>query len=70
MVGEAGNIRVIGMQRDAYVNQARLLPPGGASRVHRLPEIQEELYKVMQVTEKELRSLLKEPSSDPISEVI
>ncbi|KAL4066187.1 P-loop containing nucleoside triphosphate hydrolase protein [Scleroderma citrinum] len=36
----------------------------------RLPEIQDELHKVVQMTEERLRALPREPSSDPIGEVL
>ncbi|KIM53478.1 hypothetical protein SCLCIDRAFT_1222690 [Scleroderma citrinum Foug A] len=36
----------------------------------RLPEIQEELYRVVQETERELSSLPKEPSGDSVGEVL
>ncbi|KIM62717.1 hypothetical protein SCLCIDRAFT_118891 [Scleroderma citrinum Foug A] len=36
----------------------------------RLPEIQDELYRVMQFTEERLRALPKEPSNDPVGEVL
>ena len=38
--------------------------------VRRLPEIQDELYRVMQFTEERLRALPKEPSNDPVGEVL
>jgi len=38
--------------------------------VRRLPEIQDELYKVMQITEERLRALPQEPSNDPVGEVL
>ena len=38
--------------------------------VHRLPKIQNELYQAMQQTEESLRALPKEPSHDPVGEVL
>ena len=38
--------------------------------LRRLPEIQEELYKVLQQTEKELEDLPQPPSENPLSEVL
>ena len=37
---------------------------------HRLPKIQNELYQAMQQTEESLRALPKEPSNDPVGEVL
>ena len=42
----------------------------GRACVRRLPEIQDELHKVMHFTEERLRALPKEPSNDPVGEVL